>query len=301
MPRIVLVGLLLLGVLGCENEAEVREDLPPAPTVEAALTHCFGSVPEIPTGASGVSGSLFDRAKRFARSGSGRFVEPPTQRELETIGDSTIAWMKEQYPETDNRASVERVRSVASRLIAALPESSKDPYTFVVLAADQINAFMSTGGRGAVLEPLLAAMPSDDALAFVLGHELAHGELMHGAEKVHAAKVGWKLGSKVDEWLESDRAPQIVSDITGKLLGAVYDQDQEWEADRLGMCLMWRAGFDPAGGPEAMRALGGAEHAAPREGVRRIAYDIKTTHPAGGDRIAYMETLIAMIRATHGE
>ncbi len=275
--------------------------MPPAPTIDAALSQCFGSVPAIPQGATGVSGSLFDRAKRMARTGTGRLVDAPTQEELEAIGDNTREQMRNEVPVSTNEAAAARVGSILGRLIAALPESSGDTYTFELLASEQINAFMSTGGRGIVLEGLLAAMPDDDQLAFVLGHELAHGELMHGSEKVHAAKVGYELGAKMDEWLESDRAQQIMAGLTAKVLGAVYDQDQEFEADRLGLCLMWRAGFDPEGASAAIRALGGAESQAPETGVRRIAYDIKTSHPAGGDRIAYLNSLVGLIRRTHGD
>jgi predicted Zn-dependent protease len=305
MIRSLGLLLALAALVGCDGgdgtPREVREGVPVSPTVEAALTQCYGEVPAIPAGATGVSGSLFDRAKRMARDGTGRFVEAPSDEELAAIGDETRNQMRAQFPTSANAAGKARVDGIVKRLVAALPASSSDTYTFELLASDQINAFMSTGGRGVVLEALLPAMPDDDQLAFVLGHELAHGELMHGMEKVRNAKLGLELGTRMERWLESERAPEVMAMLTGKVLGAVYDQDQEFEADRLGLCLMWRAGFDPAGAAAAIRTLGGAEQAAPRDGVRRIAYDIRASHPAGAERIAYLERLAGLIRSVHGE
>ncbi len=150
---------------------------------------------------------------------------------------------------------------------------------------------MAPGGKGYVFRGLARKMPDDDDLAFIIGHELAHSELRHSEKIVRVALAGRKLGEAMGKG-----GAQIGETLSAFTLGIVkqtYDQDQEFEADRLGLCLSVLAGFDAAGGIGAFKIMDrGSRRRRKHKGVSgRIAYDILSTHPEIPRRIAYQKVL----------
>ena len=140
----------------------------------------------------------------------------------------------------------------------------------------------------------------EDQLAFIVGHELAHSECQHSTRAVQIALAGRKLGGEV---LGSggEQVGEGLSVFSNRVLEATYDQDQEFEADRLGLCLAYLAGYDPRGGAGAMGTLASAtpeaSSAAPPTGSSRIAYDIISSHPPLSARSLYLKDLEGLIDA----
>jgi predicted Zn-dependent protease len=81
------------------------------------------------------------------------------------------------------------------------------------------------------------------------------------------------------------------------VLSKAYSQDQEYEADRLGLCLAHLAGFQQRSGPEFMDVMTqvAKDGSAPTGGAKRIAYDLLSSHPPSPDRKRYLESLAKLI------
>jgi predicted Zn-dependent protease len=302
---------LVLGVAACGDAGIVdgpqggvgtRRDLA---TTDEVLRDVFGVVPGLPRIDEGRMASWYARAKGWTRVGAGKLShlagEPPTEPELVRMGNATAAQMRMRFPPARDPALDARMQRILGRLLAQRPRASPQTYRFEILRAPQPNAFMGPGGRGFVLSGLATLLARDDALAFVLAHEVAHGELRHPDEAVHKALAGWKLGEKVREKLDgrmnSDQAPQMLAELARRILTCVYDQDLEFEADRLGLALMIQAGYDPSGAVEALNVLTAAGAEPQPEGLQRIAYDVVQTHPPTPARIVYVRQLTGLNRA----
>lgn len=260
---------------------------PPVATVDELLEMSYGSIPPLPRSA-GLTGTAFARAKDLLRAGTAKVaestIEAPDHAELEEVGAATVRQAAADLPRATDAAQIARVNRIVERLVEVLPASSVNRYRFDLYESDQVNAFMASGGRGIVLTGLLAVMPDDDELAFVLAHELSHGELDHAENQYRLAKAGVKLTERIRDG--SDGRFEVWAT---KLLTSVYDQDMEFEADRLGFALATRAGYPADAAARALGVLGrlGADGATPGGGAARIAYDIRATHPPIRERIAY--------------
>ena len=190
-------------------------------------------------------------------------------------------------------AQVERVRAISNRLIAVTgifrPDAPGWRWEVNVLASKDVNAWCMPGGKIAVYTGLLDKVhPTDDELAAVIGHEIAHALREHGREKagqamgigVAAAIGGAIIGSRygIDPSLG-----QSVLDTAGDLaFMRPNSREMEQEADRIGVELAARAGYEP--------------HAAITlwEKMRRVSDGESpqwlSTHPSHATRIADLRT-----------
>lgn len=153
-------------------------------------------------------------------------------------------------------AELQRVRTIANRLIPATAAFRSDApgwrWEVNVISSKEVNAWCMPGGKIAVYTGLIDQLRvTDDELAAVMGHEIAHALREHGREKagqsagmgVAAAVGGLLIGSYFG----------IDPDIGQTALGAVGDlafmrpnsRGMEQEADRIGVELAARAGYDP--------------------------------------------------------
>ncbi len=133
------------------------------------------------------------------------------------------------------------VRSIADKLW--LQVARKDiPYNIKVIKASDINSFATEGGFVYIDEGLIDFVQSDDELASVIGHETGHIERRHVVTLNSKAEIlNILLG------IASIFSPFIYD--FGNLLGATvmakFSREDELEADRTGLQLMARAGYDP--------------------------------------------------------
>jgi predicted Zn-dependent protease len=144
-----------------------------------------------------------------------------------------------------------RVRSIAQRLIAQTPVFRGDavgwPWEINVIETSEVNAWVMPGGKIAVYTGLLDRLQlTDDQIAAVLGHEIAHALREHARERASYA-VGQGLAlSVLGAATGIDQGAldlaQLALDVTLKL---PHSREQETEADRIGVELAARAGFDP--------------------------------------------------------
>ena len=164
--------------------------------------------------------------------------------------------------------------------LAAQTELADREWTFTVLADPTVNAFAVPGGHVYVNAGAIAASETQDELASVVAHEVAHGAARHGTErmvKAHglALVAGLVLGD------DPGLLRQIVAEVAGQSALARFSRSDEEEADRLGLDVMAEAGYDPAGMAAMFETMTALRARRPGPLERWFA-----SHPLGEDRIA---------------
>jgi len=163
-------------------------------------------------------------------------------------------------------AMVQRVRGIAARLIPQTVHFRADApgwkWETHVFRHDEINAFCMAGGKIGVYSGLIERLrPTDDELAAVIGHEIAHALREHVREQVSAQQAA-RIPGVVIAVVTGNRAIADLTDmVTDVTLTLPKSREAEREADVIGVELAARAGFDPRAAIslwEKMERAGGA-------------------------------------------
>lgn len=177
----------------------------------------------------------------------------------------------------------------------------KDYYDweFHLLLDNTVNAFCIPGGKIAVFTGILSVVNSEEELAFILGHEMAHALLDHTRTKVSAQNTQNTIATA--SWFGSFAFDLIGLGEVGNLTRAAvntasigsqfflmnpWGRDQELEADRLGMLIIHWAGYDISGVPAFWQKM---------SGQNANNFDFFSTHPADEKRINVMRALVLEI------
>jgi len=235
---------------------------------------------------------------------------PITERKsLNILPDSELATLSlEQYSEvlkksklsTDSQ-KVQMVRRVGGRIAQATEEFFKESgmadeiknyqWEFNLVEDDKtVNAWCMPGGKVAVYTGILPVTQDETGLAVVMGHEIAHAIAKHGNERMSQGLLVQLGGVGLSAALGSN--PSATSEIfmaaygAGAQLGVLlpYSRVHESEADRIGLVLMAKAGYDPRQAIpfwERMNAKGGAR-----------TPEFLSTHPAPKSRIENLKKYI---------
>lgn len=167
-------------------------------------------------------------------------------------------------------AQVQRIRTIASRLIQQTPAFRPDAATWAwethVISTPEVNAWCMPGGKIAVYTGLINKLhPTDDELAAVIGHEMGHALREHARERI-SEQMGANLLASVADLIGSAYGIQGIGKLanTGLDLAMTlpHSRLQETEADRVGVELAARAGYNPHAAVtlwEKMEQLGGQE------------------------------------------
>ncbi len=184
-----------------------------------------------------------------------------------------------------------RLRAIAQRIIphalAWNPRAKDWQWEVNLIGSRQINAYCMPGGKIAFYTGILEQLQlTDDEVAMVMGHEIAHALREHASERIGknavtegVARVG---GAVIAAWLGVD--PRLTDGVArgGANLAALsFSRGDETEADLVGMELAARAGFDPRAGVTLWQKMGAASKGAPPQWL--------STHPSGKTRIAEIE------------
>lgn len=236
---------------------------------------------------------------------AGCVVNPVTgERELGLVSSAQeIAIGREQYvPAQQMQGGAYRtdpelgayVNRVGRRLAAA---SGVDlPYEFVVLNNSTPNAWALPGGKIAINRGLLTSLRNEAELAAVLGHEIAHAALRHGAKRIErgyaaqAVMIGVAIGASGSEYArEAVGGTQVLA----TLLNQKYSRNAEREADFYGTQFMAKAGYDP------YAAVTLQETFVRLAGERRSDWlqGLFASHPASAERVANNRQLLQQLRA----
>lgn len=188
---------------------------------------------------------------------------------------------------------LERVRRIAQRLISQTGAFRADAPAWKwetnVISSKEVNAWCMAGGKIAVYTGLIERLqPTDDELAAVMGHEIAHALREHVRERVSQAQAQGLLigilGAAAGVSGSGMDLTQVLVDLT---INKPNSRDHETEADRIGVELAARAGYDPRGAIslwEKMGKLGGGQPP-----------QFLSTHPSHGTRIADLKVYSAKV------
>lgn len=178
-----------------------------------------------------------------------------------------------------------RARAIYARVLAALPEHELHARDFQLefRAMPEVgpNAFALPGGTMVMTDELLRAFPSEDVIAGVLGHEIAHVIEDHGLRRLYRSLGAYVLIAL----LAGDTGPMLEDILLegNALLALSYSREQETSADEFGLTLSHRAGFDPAGLKVFFEAL-----------HEEVGDDVQwmSTHPSHSNRVDTIERFI---------
>jgi predicted Zn-dependent protease len=226
-------------------------------------------------------------------------TSPTGRHQLMLVSPSQAAQASEKaYPEklkeyagkgrlNNNPQMLARVKRITGRLIAQAvrmyPES-RDWNWEVVLIDDPetVNAWCMAGGKMAVYTGLIEKLkPTDDELAQVMAHEISHALANHVAEQMSVAMAS-QLGLAVLSATALHDSRYRSAALTGAALAATlaiqlpYSRAAEAEADRIGIEIAARAGYDPHAAASLWRKMGEINKSSPPE--------LLNTHPSAGNR-----------------
>jgi predicted Zn-dependent protease len=158
-----------------------------------------------------------------------------------------------------------------NEICAALAVNSPMPeiyngYHVLILDTAEMNAFATTGGHIFITRGLLEALATEDALAAILAHEIAHIQLQHSVDLIKSMRVTRDLSNTADRAAGiAARAASLserktlfdnaVRDMVTTLIINGYTREQEFQADIYAVKLLTLAGYSPAGLVEALSLL----------------------------------------------
>lgn len=185
----------------------------------------------------------------------------------------------------DDHPQVQRLRAIAARMIPFVARfnarAGQWRWEVNLIGSRQINAFCMPGGKIAFYTGILDTLKlTDDEVAMVMGHEIAHALREHARERMAKSQIT-QLGANLLGELVGGGRYAGAFQMGGNLLSLKFSRDDESEADVVGLDLAARAGFDPRAGVSLWQKMAAANSRAPLEFL--------STHPAGEHRIKEIE------------
>ncbi len=186
----------------------------------------------------------------------------------------------------DKHPQVLRLRAIAQRIIPHAepwnPRAKQWRWEVNLIGGKDVNAFCMPGGKIAFYFGILSQLQlSDDEVAAIMGHEMAHALREHARErmgKTAATRIG---ASVLSAFLGLGGTGDALLNMGGQLLTLKFSREDESEADIVGMELAARAGYDPQAGVTLWQKMLAASKGAPPQ--------FMSTHPSGATRIQDIE------------
>ena len=209
------------------------------------------------------------------------------------VGREANAQVRKTTAEQRDPQVTAYITRVGRRLAREAP-GAKYPYSFSVADYREINAFALPGGPVWINRGVLHAAASESQVAGVLAHEIAHISQRHAADQLTKTMLAkWSLG------MLGAMLGNVGGAGTAQIAGALvtdgvflkFSRDDEREADRVGMQIMAKAGWDPRGMIELFEVLRREEKRDP--GAVGAFF---STHPSPRERIAALEAATARSR-----
>lgn len=253
-----------------------------AVTVAATAIGGCASVRTTQAGAVGV-----DRSQAMLVS-SAEVDKSAAQQYAKTIAAAQQKGLLDRDP-----ATVQRVRTIANRLIVQTGAFRKDApgwkWEVHVITSDQLNAWCMPGGKMAVYTGLIQQLKlSDDEIAAIMGHEIAHALREHGRERVsQQMATGLAVGIASAALGIGQGGAQLADMVAQVTFTLPNSRLHEQEADRMGVELAARAGYDPRAAVSVWQKMAQAGGGSPPQFL--------STHPSPENRIKDLEVYAAKV------
>ncbi len=197
-----------------------------------------------------------------------------------------------------NHPQLVRLRGIAQRLIPFTaqwnPRAAQWRWEVNLIGSKQVNAFCMPGGKIAFYTGILEQLKlSDDEVAMVMGHEMAHALREHARERIaksQATNIGLRLGAQL---LGLGDLGNLAAGLGGQLLTLQFSRSDESDADLVGLELAARAGFDPQASVTLWTKMGEAT------GERQRGLAFLSTHPSGPARIRELKRNAPSVQALY--
>lgn len=225
------------------------------------------------------------------------------EKQLEEQATMQYAELKQQAAQkgvlaADTDPQLQRVRAISRRIIAQAarwnPSAANWQWEINLIRANTVNAFCMPGGKIAFFSGLVDQLKlTDDEIAIVAGHEIAHALREHGRERVakgNLLQLGANLGSAI---LGLGQTGQLVVGQGAQLALLRFSREDETEADTVGLDLVARAGYDPRAGVALWRKMAMLEKSAPPQWL--------SSHPSGSNRIAQIEKTLPQVMPVYAK
>ena len=209
--------------------------------------------------------------------------------------------LQQEQPVDPNSQISRQVREITQQLIAKVPqvedalaaehgmqaphiEDSFD-WDVNVLQSDQVNAFCLPGGKIAVYTGLVPVAENADAMAVVIGHEISHALLRHGAQRMTEQKLS-QLGQMAGAMSGmSQQSMQAVMAVYGYGHSLPYARKQESQADEMGLMIAAAACFNPQEAVPLWQRMDS------QSGGQKPP-EFASTHPSASTRIQDLQSLM---------
>lgn len=211
---------------------------------------------------------------------------PASDSEEKDIGKEAAAVLLGAAPLLDDTALQGYVNRVGA-WVAQHSDRPDLPWRFAVLDDADINAFAAPGGYVFITKGLMARLRSEAELAAVLGHEIAHVTEKHHLDAIRKQArtklIGMAATAAMQE--KGHDSEQVAALVSGAktIYGKGLDRRDEYAADRLGVVLAARAGYDPYALPAVLQTLDRINPQASELGL------LFKTHPRPADRLAKLD------------
>ncbi len=207
--------------------------------------------------------------------------------------------IESRFPVVEDRQITLYVRGLVDRLVAAMPPQPF-PIKVTVVRNAAMNAFASAAGHITVFTGLITNLRSEDELASVLAHELAHVSERHIAKSIEKSQLigvgsllGMLAGVLIGTQGNSETSDALImgSIAGGQAMALQYSRANEEDADQFGLGYLVDAGFNPTGMTSAFERMRKMQWLGGGGGVPSYL----TTHPGMSERVGYMQERVARL------
>jgi predicted Zn-dependent protease len=223
-------------------------------------------------------------------------LREPTQAEEIEIGDGVAETLLGARPLLDD-PELQRYVNAVGMWVAQQSERPGLPWHFGVNDSDHINAFAAPGGYIIVTKGMMKQLRNEAELAGVLGHEVAHVTQKHHLKALRKAALINLLSASAAAATAESRHAELVQKLSGptkELYARGLDKADEFEADRMGVVLSARAGYDPYGLPAVLTTLASAD---PKDNFLTL---LTKTHPLPQVRLDTLAPGLATLDSVNG-
>jgi len=207
--------------------------------------------------------------------------------------NKTIAEAKSKGVLDTNAAMRSRLQGIANRLVGQVgvyrPDAARWNWEVHTIKSNELNAFVMPGGKVMFYTGIVDRLTlTDDEIAAIMGHEMAHALREHSRERLSrevATQTGIGLAASV---FGLSQGQAQLAGVAGDLgLSRPHSRTQESEADQIGLELMARAGYNPQAAITLWQKMQRASQGEPPQFL--------STHPTSSNRIAQMQALLPKV------
>lgn len=195
-----------------------------------------------------------------------------------------------------------RVTRISKKLIKVAPtlreDCSKWQWEVNTIKDNTVNAWCMPGGKIVVYTGLIKELNlTDDEMAAIIGHEISHALKEHSREAMSKSVVQSGVTSIAGLFGVSSTVTDSANAVYNATVALPFSRDQESEADKYGLELMYKAGFNPKGAVNVMKKMDAYEKkvtaasGANSKGVS-LLNSITSTHPTSEKRYKDLQALI---------